>query len=91
MNEQQRAYIEEKMGTRIWAYAPVIQPGGAGLGVAIANEPGYSPVPRGWFAAETYQVACDKADELNQMRGIDKHGALQIVASTMKPIGKDAQ
>jgi hypothetical protein len=57
---------------------------GAALGMAIANERGYMPVPLGWAAYATFDAASDHADHLNEtVLKIDNDEAFKIVASTM--------
>lgn len=69
---------------KIWAFVPVVGENfGARLGVAVANENGYSPVPEHWCNADTWQEMSDHADELNAAMGLDPMTAVNIVASTM--------
>lgn len=53
------------------------------LGVAVANERGYFPVPLGWARYATYEAAADHAEHLNRHLGLDAETAFQIIASTM--------
>jgi hypothetical protein len=54
------------------------------LGVAVANERGYFPVPLGWARYATYDAAADHADRLNtQVLGLTTADAFRIIASTM--------
>lgn len=79
--------LAEVVAGKVWAFAPVVPnvPGPLfGLGVAIANEPGYIPIPLHWVHADTYEEAADHADELNRAEGLDDKTAYRIIASTMK-------
>jgi hypothetical protein len=53
------------------------------LGVAVANERGYHPVPLGWARFTTLDAAQDCADLLNQHLHGDPMKAFRIIASTM--------
>lgn len=55
----------------------------AALGIAVANERGYMPVPLGWAAFETWEAAESNVDELNKHLGLDRMEGLKIIASTM--------
>lgn len=54
-----------------------------GLGVAVANEPGYNPVSLHWARFPSYDDAEEEADRLNRALGLDIDAAFRIVASTM--------
>lgn len=53
------------------------------LGIAVANERGYHPVPLGWARFTTMDAAQANADELNRHIGLSDMTAVLIVASTM--------
>jgi hypothetical protein len=54
------------------------------LGVAVANEPGYYPVPQFYFYADRHEDAETKADALNlELLEVDPALAFAIQASTM--------
>ena len=53
------------------------------LGVAIANERGYHPVPLGWARYATMDAAEFHAECLNIHLGVTGERAFQIIASTM--------
>ena len=54
------------------------------LGVAVANSPGYHPVPQFYFAADRHEDADSKADALNRdILGISDEDATAIQISTM--------
>ncbi len=77
--------IVRKFAGKLWAYAPVIQPNGMGLGVAVANEPGYYPVPLYHFNVDNYDEAVAEADRLNEQNGKTHDAAIDIVTSSMFP------
>jgi len=54
-----------------------------GLGIAVANERGYNPIPAGWAIFETMEAAEADADRANAQLGHDDLQAFKIVASTM--------
>lgn len=75
--------IEALWAGKHWAYVPVIgvyYP--ARLGVACANEPGYSPIPEHWANGEYPEMQAE-ADRLYRARGIDEREAGRIIASSM--------
>jgi hypothetical protein len=78
------AIIDQKVAGefhgKVYAFAPVIE-NGYRLGVAVANESGYSPIAGKTF--ERYDEACQWANELNEHIGLSKDEALDIVGSTM--------
>ena len=77
--------IEEAFKGKIWVYVPVVNKYGCGLGIAVANEPGYSPVPK--FNSKDFSIAQNVADRLNAERGFDVDISWEIIASTMqKPL-----
>ena len=76
--------LSEKFGCRPWAFAPVVLGGGGyGLGVAVAGEPGYYPIPAKWCRADSYEDAAQHAEELNAAH-LDPDEAAEIVASSMR-------
>lgn len=77
---------------KLYAYVAVLN-GKAGeppyrMGVAVANEPGYYPVPIAWCYAEEgkgmYEAMRDHARELNAELGLSIEEELKIVASSMR-------
>lgn len=75
--------IEESFRGKLWTYTPAIHQNGIGLGVAVANEPGYTPVPLSKYSADRWDDAQKKADELNAERGQDRGAITNIIASSM--------
>jgi hypothetical protein len=63
-----------------YAFVAVINEGYR-LGVAVANEPGYSPISGKTF--DSYDEAKQWANELNDHIGLSRDAALDIVGSTM--------
>lgn len=86
--------LEEMFAGRVWAFVPVMAvsqgisrgPGNtinARLGVAIANERGYMPIPLTFCNSETWDEMADHADELNEARGLTIDEAARITCSSM--------
>jgi hypothetical protein len=75
--------IEAKFAGKAWAFTPVMGQYGWQLGIAVANEAGYSPVPGFFCHADTYDEMADHADELNRERGMEPPEAMRIIASSM--------
>ena len=69
---------------KVWAFVAVSAHDGFALGVAVANERGYSPIsPTHYFAAD-FDTASDEADRLNmELHALDEHASFLIVASSM--------
>lgn len=75
--------LDEIVRGKIWAFVAVVgEHTPARLGVAIANEPGYYPIPEHWCHGD-YDDISAHADELNRAEGLDLHISTLIVASTM--------
>lgn len=73
------------LSNKIWCYVAIAD-SGAHLGVCVANEPGYYPVPRHWCwaaGASAYKKMCEHAEELNRANKLDTDACIRIVASTM--------
>ena len=73
--------IDQAFAGKVWAYVPVVTKHGSGLGVAVANEKGYCPVP--WAHSERYDEIEAYSIELNASRGLSELQALDIIGSTM--------
>lgn len=74
---------------KVWAFVAVMPTATEpqyGLGLAVANEPGYNPIPTVWVWADTYDEMDAHADALNQKEGLTPIEAAKIVLSTMKTI-----
>lgn len=71
-----------KPGT--WAFIAVIgEDYGARLGVAVANENGYVPIPEHWAHADSLDDLEEHAQTLNALEGIGPRTAAMIMVSTM--------
>lgn len=68
---------------KLWAYTPVALQQGWGLGVAVANEAGYSPISAFHYADPSYDAAYIESVRLNTARRMTEDAALDIVASSM--------
>jgi hypothetical protein len=81
--------IKETCRGRVVALVPVMEADRWKLGVAVANEPGYSPLPLSWcniaMGPDAYDRISDYADIMNRRLGLTGRQAMQIVASTMRP------
>lgn len=55
----------------------------AALGIAVANLPGYIPLPQFYYAAARIDDAESKADSLNAAKGVTTETAMLIQISTM--------
>jgi hypothetical protein len=76
--------LDDIVKGKVWAFVAVTgEHYGARLGIAIANENGYNPVPEFWAHADTHDEMQAHADELNEKEGKDKRLAAEIVCSTM--------
>jgi hypothetical protein len=69
---------------KLWCYVAVTTHGGSALGVAVANEKGYSPVPTFHYLVRNHNHAEAEADRLNELRGTSKDAAMDIVLSSMR-------
>jgi hypothetical protein len=86
--------LDEVVKNKIWAFVAVTGENyGARLGIAIANQRGYTPIPEHWAHADSHDVMQQHADDLNEKEGLTRLQAVQIVCSTMDgrslPIIKD--
>lgn len=76
--------LADKLGTKAYAFTPVVREGCIGLGIAVANEPGYLPVPLLFCNAERYDEMAEHAEQLNRDElGLDDNAAAKIVCSSM--------
>jgi hypothetical protein len=78
------AFIDQKVAGefqgKAYAFVAVVHKG-YGLGVAVANEQGYSPISGKSF--DSYDEAKQWANELNDHIGLSRDAVLDIVSSTM--------
>mgnify|MGYP000364901871 CR=1 FL=1 len=59
---------------------------GIGLGLAVAEEPGYHTIPLHWCHGDDYEAMSRHADDLNrELFGLEPKAGGLIVASTMRP------
>jgi hypothetical protein len=66
---------------KTYAFVPVVEKNGWALGVAVLNEPGYSPI--GGLSWARREDAKHWADGMNEHIGLSPDQALDIVCSTM--------
>ena len=79
---------EGKFKDKLWCYAAVILHQTVvderwGLGIAVADEPGYHPISGLYAHASTFEEMMDHADDLNMQRNIPRIQGAMIIASTM--------
>ena len=88
---------EGRFEGKLWCYAAVILHNTIvddrwGLGIAVADEPGYHPISGLFARASTFEEMMDHADDLNLQRNITRMQGAMIIASTMHalplPLGK---
>lgn len=76
--------LDAKWAGSLWAFTVVLKGSFVGLGIATANEAGYTPVPLQRCHGDDYHAMVAHADELNQAwLGLDKDAALRVVCSSM--------
>jgi hypothetical protein len=76
--------IREAFRGKLWCFVPVTGTHcPIALGVAVANEAGYSPLPETFCNADTWNDMEAYADELNTQMGISDEESIKIVGSTM--------
>lgn len=77
--------LDELTAGKVCALTAVIQPHGMGLGLAVANEPGYHRVPLHWCNGDSWDELADHADALNwELYKLEPRAAAVIIASTMR-------
>lgn len=79
------AGLDAVVAGKVWAFVPVMSGRVWGLGIAIANEAGYNPVPLNWAWADGRNEMQAHADELNKAEGLDDETVMRIVCSSMFP------
>lgn len=76
--------IESKFAGKVWAYVPVTNGSSfIGLGVATANEAGYTPVPLTFCHSDSWEAMVEHSDALNAARGVSVDEAARTVCSSM--------
>lgn len=69
---------------KTWAFTVRMQGSFVGLGIATANEAGYSPIPMNACHGDSYMEMADHADMLNkEWLGLDANTAARIICSSM--------
>lgn len=80
--------IAKAFTDKLWCYVAVVCDGYSGLGVAVANERGYSPVPAFHYSVDNHDLAEKEAERLNAARAAEggpaEEACLDIVISTMR-------
>lgn len=78
------AGVDEIMAGKLFAFVAVVGKNYPWrLGLAVANERGYNPVPEFWAHGDDMDAFHAHADELNEAMGLGKDAALRIIASSM--------
>jgi len=75
--------IEAAFAPKLWCYVPVMDANGCSLGIAVANEAGYSPAPPTRYCVTNFEDAQAEADRLNSLRGMDTDTTFRIIASSI--------
>jgi hypothetical protein len=76
--------LDDVVKDRVWAFTAVLGANyPARLGIAIANERGYYPVPEFWCHGDDLHEMYDHADELNRAEGLSHDEAARIVCSSI--------
>ena len=79
---------------KLWCFTTVLRGSFVGLGISVANEAGYTPVPLNRCHGDDYHGMSAHADDLNQRwLGLDKEAALRVICSSMAQgkVSKDAE
>ena len=77
--------LEKNFAGKVWCFVPVMHQvhNVNHLGVAIANEPGYCPLPTYWCSSKDYTEVSGIADDLNKVQlGLTDSEAMRIEVST---------
>jgi hypothetical protein len=84
--------LDEIVKGKFYAFTAVVNHDKNGppfvLGVAIANEPGYYPIPSFWAYSDDYSELSRHADDLNREIGVDEKAAARVVCSSMRPVSE---
>lgn len=79
------AGLDNLVKGKVWAFTAVVgKDFPFALGIAVANERGYYPVPEFWCNGDDYNEMTEYADELNEKEGWTEKAATRIIASTMQ-------
>lgn len=75
--------LEAAFAGELWAFVPVIRGSFICLGIAVANEAGYCPVPVSRCQGNNWDEMSAHADDLNQRwLGLDKKATIHIWCSS---------
>ncbi len=77
--------LDDVVAGKVWAFVAIVG-SPMRLGVAIANERGYVPIPTTWCHGDDYDEMNRHVEELNKAEGIDRDTAGRIVASSMRRV-----
>ena len=75
--------VDRAFQSKLWAYVAVVGKDTCHLGMAVANENGYSPIPPYHYSHDNFDIVQAEADRLNTSRGMAHDAVLAIVASSM--------
>lgn len=75
--------LDKFVAGKVWAFTAVIRDLAYGLGIAVANEPGFNPIPLTWCHGDNWLEMDEHASELNRANGVSEEQELRIVLSTM--------
>ena len=83
--------LDKLVADKVWCFAPVHNADtsdhdGAeyGLGIAVANEPGYYPIPLRWCHSDNYNEMARHAEALNTAENVPLPIMYRIIATTMR-------
>jgi hypothetical protein len=90
-NSLEAALLDQKVAgtydTKEYAYVAVTRDGAKGkpfgIGIAVLDEQGYTPIEGGLFEFDSYDSASAFANGMNKHIGLNEHAAVRIVVSTM--------
>lgn len=83
LNEWMLEEIRRTWASKVWCFSAVMQDGAYGLGIAIANTPGYVPLPLSEACSESYEQMWKHANHLNDRLGWPQAYTMRIIGSTM--------
>lgn len=84
MDAIDKSDIEESFKGKLWTYTPACR-AECKIGVAVANEPGFTPIPHNMTrdCGDRYNEQKAYCDALNTERGQTKKESLEIVSSSI--------